>query len=112
VDPQLQPDAKPVTLLGDMALLSAGGLYQRLGESFGFLCLILVMLLGALSRQRAGAPLRLELLVVARWCCMPSVVVGGLLAQVASRRSMPCCSTAATTHCQRRWLLRQAGNSC
>ena len=80
VDPQLQPDAKPVTLLGDMALLSAGGLYQRLGESFGFLCLILVMLFGALSRQRAGAPLRLGLLVGGSLVLHAVVVVGGLLA--------------------------------
>ncbi len=64
VDPQLQPDAKPVTLLGDMALLPPGGLYQRLGETFGFGCLTIVILLGALSRQRAGAPLRIGLVVI------------------------------------------------
>ena len=52
VDPQLQPDAKPVTLLGDMALLPPGGLYQRLGEAFGLAVLTIVILLGALSRQR------------------------------------------------------------
>ena len=69
-----------MTLLGDMALLSAGGLYQRLGESFGFLCLIFVMLFGALSRQRAGAPLRLGLLVGGSLVLHAVVVVGGLLA--------------------------------
>jgi apolipoprotein N-acyltransferase len=79
VDPQLQPDAKPVTLIADMALLPPGGLFQRIGETFGFLCLCAVMLLGALSRQRAGAPLRFGLLVGGSAVLHGSVLVGGLL---------------------------------
>jgi len=78
VDPQLQPDAKPVTLVADMALLPPGGLFQRIGETFGFLCLCAVMLLGALSRQRAGAPLRFGLLVGGSAVLHGSVLVGGL----------------------------------
>ena len=79
VDPQLQPDAKPVTLMADMALLPPGGLFQRLGESFGYACLLAVLLLGVLSRQRAGAPLRLELVVVGSFALHGSVLLGGLL---------------------------------
>lgn len=79
VDPQLQPDAKPVTLIADMALLPPGGLFQRIGETFGFLCLCAVMLLGALSRQRAGTPLRFGLLVGGSAVLHGSVLVGGLL---------------------------------
>jgi len=79
VDPQLQPDAKPVTLLADMALLPPGGQYQRLGETFGSLCLVAVLLLFALSRQRAGTPLRLGLLVTGSLLLHGSVLVGGLL---------------------------------
>lgn len=79
VDPQLQPDAKPVTLLGDMALLPPGGLYQRLGEAFGFGCLTIVILLGALSRQRAGSPLRLGLIVFGSATLHLAAVGAGLL---------------------------------
>lgn len=79
VDPQLQPDAKPVTLLADMALLPPGGLFQRLGETFGFLCLATVLLLGVLSRQRAGTPLRFGVLVGGSAVLHGSMVLGGLL---------------------------------
>ncbi len=79
VDPQLQPDAKPVTLLADMALLPPGGLFQRIGEAFGFFCLGTVLLLGALSRQRAGSPLRLGLLVGGSAILHGAVLIGGLL---------------------------------
>lgn len=79
VDPQLQPDAKPVTLLADMALLPPGGLFQRLGETFGFLCLATVLLLGVLSRQRAGTPLRFGLLVGGSAVLHGAMVLGGLL---------------------------------
>lgn len=79
VDPQLQPDAKPVTLLADMALLPPGGLFQRLGETFGFLCLATVLLLGVLSRQRAGTPLRFGVLVGGSAVLHGAMVLGGLL---------------------------------
>ncbi len=82
VDPQLQPDAQPVTLLGDMALLPPGGLYQRLGETFGFGCLTIVILLGALSRQRAGAPLRLGLVFVGSAALHLSTLAVGLVMPV------------------------------
>lgn len=59
VDPTLTPNVEPVALLEDMALMKGGGLYQRLGEAFGGLCLGLVLLLGLLARSRAGRPLRL-----------------------------------------------------
>jgi apolipoprotein N-acyltransferase len=58
-DPTIMPDVQPVTLLADAALLSPGGLYQRLGEAFGGGCLVLVLLLGLLARRRAGLPIHM-----------------------------------------------------
>ena len=57
VDPSLTPDVQPVALLEDMALMPPGGLYQRLGETFGGLCLAIVLAVGMLARRRAGLPL-------------------------------------------------------
>jgi apolipoprotein N-acyltransferase len=59
VDPDDQPVAPPKTLLVDLAMLPGGGLYRKVGDLFGFLCLLsLVALLawrggGAAS---SGAP--------------------------------------------------------
>jgi apolipoprotein N-acyltransferase len=40
VDPaEVGPPPQPVTLLADVALLDAGGLYRRVGDLFGLLCL-------------------------------------------------------------------------
>ena len=58
------PQGQPLSL-NDMALLPPGGLYQRLGEAFGGLCLGIVLLLGLLSRHRAGRARRWEKL--RRW---------------------------------------------
>ncbi len=61
VDPQLvpPPGALPISLLAEATLLPPGGLYQRLGETFGGACLCMVLLLGLLARRRAGLPLYL-----------------------------------------------------
>jgi apolipoprotein N-acyltransferase len=40
VDPALTPDAAPVTLLVDLAMLDGGGLYRHIGDLFGFGCLL------------------------------------------------------------------------
>ncbi len=57
VDPSLTPGVEPVALLEDMALMPPGGLYQKLGETFGGLCLAVVLAVGMLARRRAGLPL-------------------------------------------------------
>lgn len=58
-DPVLTPGVPPIALIEDMALLPPGGFYQRLGETFGGGCLVLVMLLGLLARRRAGLPMHI-----------------------------------------------------
>lgn len=65
VDPMLTPEVQPVTLLADAALMQPGGLYQRLGETFGGSCLILVVLLGMLARRRAGLPIHFIEFIIA-----------------------------------------------
>jgi apolipoprotein N-acyltransferase len=40
VDPALTPNAPPVTLLVDLAMLEGGGLYRHVGDLFGFGCLL------------------------------------------------------------------------
>ncbi|MDW8281985.1 MAG: apolipoprotein N-acyltransferase [Myxococcales bacterium] len=68
VDPVVTPGVAPTTLLEEAALLPPGGLYQRLGESFGGGCLAVVLLLGAVARWRGDRPVRW------RW------LLGGLVA--------------------------------
>ncbi len=58
VDPEDQPDAKPVTLLDEAAMLQAGGLYGTIGDSFGGLNLLALLGLGAWARKRSGKPVR------------------------------------------------------
>jgi hypothetical protein len=79
VDPQLTPGAPPVTLLGEMALLPPGGLYQQLGETFGGTCFVLVLLLALLARQRAGWPVRWGVLLAATAALHLLVLVGGFV---------------------------------
>jgi apolipoprotein N-acyltransferase len=51
VDPAASPPPAPLTLLADVALLDGGGLYRKVGDLFGFLCL--GALIAALVRSRA-----------------------------------------------------------
>jgi apolipoprotein N-acyltransferase len=55
VDPQLTPDAPPVTLLGEVAMLQPGTVYGAVGDLFGELCfaaaLYLVLVHRRLRRQ-------------------------------------------------------------
>jgi apolipoprotein N-acyltransferase len=53
VDPGLTPDAAPVTLLVDFAMLAGGGLYRTVGDLFAFGCL--VALVGLALRRRSPA---------------------------------------------------------
>ncbi len=58
VDPELQRDAKPVTLLEETAMLDGGGLYAAIGDLFGGLNLVALLGLGAWARKRRGEPVR------------------------------------------------------
>ena len=79
VDPQLTPGAPPETLLHQAALLQPGGLYQQLGETFGGVCLVLVLLFGVLARQRAGHPVRWKVLLASAAALHLAVLLGGLV---------------------------------
>lgn len=56
VDPAATPDAPPVTLLVDLAMLDGGGLYRRVGDLFGFACLatLVVLVVRAQQQRRRG----------------------------------------------------------
>ena len=79
VDPGLTPDAQPVTLLEDVALMQPGGLYQRLGDTFGGACLVLVLMFGVLVRSRAGRPVRWGALLLTAAVLHLAVLLGGLV---------------------------------
>jgi apolipoprotein N-acyltransferase len=52
VDPADEPPAPPATLLVDLAMLPGGGLYRRVGDLFGVLCLLALVGLCARPRRR------------------------------------------------------------
>lgn len=79
VDPQLTPGAPPVTLLEDAALLRPGGFYQQLGETFGGLCFVMVLLFGVLARQRAGHPVRWGVLLASTAALHLSVLLSAFV---------------------------------
>jgi apolipoprotein N-acyltransferase len=79
VDPALTPDARPVTLLEDAALMQPGGMYQQLGETFGGVCLVLVLLCGVLVRSRSGRPVRWSLVLLTAAGLHIAVLLTGLL---------------------------------
>lgn len=88
VDPQLTPDAPPVTLLEEAALLPPGGLYQRLGDAFGGTCFVIVLFLGLLSRRRAGVPLLLRELFLALLVMQGAVLLFGIFGGLSNLRAI------------------------
>ena len=65
VDPDETPDAKPVALEGEIAVQEPQKLYAHLGEWFGGLCLLLVVIFVERGRHRAGEPVRWRLVGIA-----------------------------------------------
>jgi apolipoprotein N-acyltransferase len=63
VDPDETPDAKPVGLVDDVAVMQPFKVYATLGEWFGGLCLLAVIVLGLLARARGGQPVKWRLVV-------------------------------------------------
>jgi apolipoprotein N-acyltransferase len=53
VDPGETPDAPPVTLLVDLAMLDGGGLYRHVGDLFAFACLLVLVGLVVRGSRRA-----------------------------------------------------------
>jgi apolipoprotein N-acyltransferase len=65
VDPDETPDARPVALLNEVAVMQPLKVYATLGEWFGGLCLVAVIVLGILARGRGGNPVRWRLVAIA-----------------------------------------------
>jgi apolipoprotein N-acyltransferase len=63
VDPDETPDAKPVGLVDEVAVMQPFHVYATLGEWFGGLCLLAAVVLGLLARARGGKPVRWRLVV-------------------------------------------------
>ncbi|MCA1663155.1 MAG: apolipoprotein N-acyltransferase, partial [Myxococcales bacterium] len=63
VDPDETPDAKPVGLLDDVAVMQPFKVYATLGEWFGALCLLAAVVLGLWARARGGQPVRWRLVL-------------------------------------------------
>jgi hypothetical protein len=61
VDPDETPDAKPVGLINDVAVMQPFKVYATLGEWFGGLCLLATLVLGLMARARGGSPVRWNL---------------------------------------------------
>jgi apolipoprotein N-acyltransferase len=76
VDPDETPDAKPVALLGTVASQKAFTVYATLGEWFGGLCLLLVIVLGVIALGRAGRPVRWPLVGLGAAVLLGVIVVG------------------------------------
>src|SRR5262249_20354171 len=75
VDPDETPDARPVALLNDVAVMQPLKIYATLGEWFGGLCLAAVIVLGIMARGRGGSPVRWRLVVVAGGALLVTTVV-------------------------------------
>jgi apolipoprotein N-acyltransferase len=88
VDPQLTPGVPPTALLAPAALMTPGGLYQRLGETFGGVCLVMVLLMGALMRYRAGRPVRWSFLLAGAAALHGAVLVFALSASLLTGESV------------------------
>jgi predicted amidohydrolase len=76
VDPDETLNPKPVALLGEVAVQNVFGLYAMLGEWFGGLCLLLVVLLGVQALSRAGRPVRWPLVGLGAATLLGVIVVG------------------------------------
>jgi apolipoprotein N-acyltransferase len=75
VDPDETPDAKPVALLDDVAVMQPFKVYATLGEWFGGLCLLAVIVLGIIARGRGGNPVRWRLVAIAAGALAATTIV-------------------------------------
>jgi predicted amidohydrolase len=64
VDPDETPDAKPVAMLNEVAIQQPLTLYARMGEWFGGLCMLALLILGVRARSQAGLAVRWPLVAV------------------------------------------------
>ncbi|MCU1282570.1 MAG: apolipoprotein N-acyltransferase [bacterium] len=75
VDPDETPDAKPVGLLNQVAVMQPFKLYATLGEWFGGLCLLAAVVLGLVARARGGQPVRWRLVGVGAGALAATIIV-------------------------------------
>jgi hypothetical protein len=81
VDPDETPNAQPSALLEEVAIQRPFTLYATLGEWFGGLCLLGLVLLGVRALDRAGRPIRWQLVGLgAGALALSTLVIVGLLA--------------------------------
>jgi hypothetical protein len=79
IDPDETPDAPPVTLLDQVAVLQPQKLYATLGEWFGGACLVATLLFGLRARALGGRPVRWKLVLAgAATIVFLVVLLGGL----------------------------------
>jgi apolipoprotein N-acyltransferase len=87
VDPGEAHDAKPITLLDEVAIQQPFLLYATLGEWFGGLCMVLLALLGLRARARAGRPVAWRLVAVGAAALLATMCIG-LVANGGGKRLM------------------------
>ena len=75
VDPDETPDAKPVGLLDDVAVMQPFKVYATLGEWFGGLCLLAAVVLGLVARSRGGQPVRWQLVAAGAGALAITIIV-------------------------------------
>jgi apolipoprotein N-acyltransferase len=63
VDPEETPDARPVGLLDEVAVMQPFKVYATRGEWFGGACLFAAAVLGLVARARGGKPVRWRLVL-------------------------------------------------
>jgi apolipoprotein N-acyltransferase len=75
-----KPQPPPMTLLEDVAILDAATLYATLGEWFGALCLLIVVVLGVRARAQGGSPLELAPIAIGLGTLCGVLLLGSAIA--------------------------------
>jgi apolipoprotein N-acyltransferase len=105
VDPDEQKDAKPVGLMGEIAVQKAFTFYATMGEWFGGLCLLILVILGVRALDAAGRPVRWTLVGTGAGVLLATLLVGvtllsgpsklGLAIDLLTHRNLPAGSADA-----------------
>lgn len=69
------PSARPVGLVHDVAVMQPFKVYATLGEWFGGLCLLAVIVLGLMARARGGQPVRWRLVAAGAGALAAATIV-------------------------------------
>jgi apolipoprotein N-acyltransferase len=85
LDPDQHPDAQPVALLDEVAMLDAGGLYAKVGDLFGMLNLLALLGIATWARKRSGKPVAWRFVGAAAATMAVVLLTGALIAIGPSR---------------------------